>query len=78
MTKKYVERFGPAARCPACADTTKRISRRDVHNDECRDRVGKLFMDEGAQRVKVTSRGHEFEKRPAQEEQQRVQDPRQS
>ena len=51
MTKKDVERFGPTARCPACADTTKGTSGRHAHNDECRDRVGKLFMDEGAQRV---------------------------
>ena len=43
--------FGPTARCPACADTTKGISGRHAHNDECRDRVGKLLMDEGAQRV---------------------------
>ena len=25
VTKKDVERFGPTARCPACADTTKGI-----------------------------------------------------
>ena len=51
MTKKDVEKFGPTARCPACADTTKGISGRHDHNDECRDRVGELLMDEGAQRV---------------------------
>ena len=42
---------GRAARCPACADTTKGISGRRAHNDECRDRIGKFLMDEGAQRV---------------------------
>ena len=51
MTKKDVERFGPTARCPACADTMKGISGRHAHNDECRDRIGKLLMDEGAQGV---------------------------
>ena len=51
VTKKDEERFGPTARCPACADTTKGISGRHTHSDVCRDRVGKLLMDEGAQRV---------------------------
>ena len=50
VTKKDVERFGPTARCPACANTTKGISGRHAHNDECRDRIGKLLVDEGAQR----------------------------
>ena len=52
VTKKDVERFGPTARCPACANATKGISGRHAHNDECRDRIGKLLMDEGAQRIK--------------------------
>ena len=51
VTKKDVERFGPTARCPACADTTKGISGRHADNDECRDGIGKLLMDEGALRV---------------------------
>ena len=51
MTKKDLESLGPTARCPACADTMKGISGRHAHNDECRDRIGKLLMDEGAQRV---------------------------
>ena len=51
VTKKDVERFGSIARCPACADTKKGISGRHAHNDECPDRIGKLLMDEGAQRV---------------------------
>ena len=34
VTKKDVDRFGPIARCPACADTTKGISGRHAHNDE--------------------------------------------
>ena len=51
VTEKDVEIFGPTARCPACADTAEGISGRHAHNDECRDRVGKLSMDEGAQRV---------------------------
>ena len=68
------------------ADTTmssmcghnERSFRTTSHNDECRDRVGKLIMDEGAQRVDSYFERHDFEKKPAQEEQQRVQDPRQS
>ena len=48
VTKKDVERFGPTARCPACANTTKGISGRHAHNDECRDRVGKSSMDEAS------------------------------
>ena len=36
---------------PTCADTTKGISGRHAHNDKCRDRIGMLLMDEGAQRV---------------------------
>ena len=51
MTKKDVERFGPTAGCPACANATKGISGRHAHNDECCDRIGKLLMDEGAQRI---------------------------
>ena len=51
VTKKDVERFGPTARCPTCADTTKGISGRHTHNDECRDRVGKIMMDEEVQGV---------------------------
>ena len=30
---------------------TKGISGRHAHNDECRDRIGKLLTDEGAQRI---------------------------
>ena len=74
VTKKDVERFGPTARCPACADTMKGISGRHAHTDECRDRIGKLLMDKGAPRVESY-----FERvRLGQEEQQRVQDPQQS
>ena len=51
VTKKDVERFGPTAGCPACANATKGISGRHAHNDECRDRIGKLLMGEGAQRI---------------------------
>ena len=51
VTKKDVERFGPTAGCPACANATKGVSGRHAHNDECRDRIGKLLMDEGAQRI---------------------------
>ena len=51
VTKKDVERFGPTARCPACANTTKGISGRHAHNDESRDRIGKLLIDEDAQRI---------------------------
>ena len=54
VTTKHVERFGPtAARCPAFADTMKGVSGRHVHNGECRDRIGKLLMNEGAQRVEI-------------------------
>ena len=51
-------------------------SEKKKHNDECRDRVGKLLMNKGAQRVESY-----FERarvREEKEKQQRVQDPRQS
>ena len=51
MTKKDVERLGPTARCPTCANTMKGISGCHAHHDECRDRIGKLLMEEGVQRV---------------------------
>ena len=36
VTKFGVERFGPTAGCPACANATQGISGRHAHNDECR------------------------------------------
>ena len=52
MTKEDVERCGPTARCPACANTTKGISgRHAAHKYKNHDRIGKLLMDEGAQRI---------------------------
>ena len=38
-------------RCTGCADVTKGISAKHAHNAECRNRIAKLLMDEGAQRV---------------------------
>ena len=65
VTKKDVERFGPTARCPACANTTKGISGRHAHNDEC-SRSNRKVVDgmKVHSESKTTSREHEFEKRP--------------
>ena len=46
-----MDRFGPTARCPGCADLSMGISLKHAHNDECRNRIAKLLMDEGAQGV---------------------------
>ena len=46
-----MNRFGQTPRCPGCADVTKGIPAKHAHNDECRYRIAKLLMDEGAQRV---------------------------
>ena len=51
MTKKDVERG--SGRQHNVQHVRKGISGRHAHNDECRDRVGKLLMDEGAQRVET-------------------------
>ena len=51
VTKKDVERFGRQNDVQHVRTQAKGISGRHAHNDECRDRVGKLFRDEGAQRV---------------------------
>ena len=59
---------GSTPRCPGCADVSRGVSVKHANNDECRNRIAKLLMDEGAQRVE-SSFDHEFEKRPAQEEQ---------
>ena len=52
VTKKDVQMFWQTVGCPACANSTKGISGRLAHNNECCDRIGNLLMDEGAQRIK--------------------------
>ena len=44
VTKKDVERFGRQ-------QDVQHVRTQHAHNDECRDRIGKLLMDEGAQRI---------------------------
>ena len=51
VVRKDVNRFGPTARCPGCADVSRGVSVKHAHNDECRNRIAKLLMDDGAQRV---------------------------
>ena len=46
-----MNKFGPTPRCPGCADVSGGVSAKHAHNDECRNRMAKLLMDEGAQRV---------------------------
>ena len=46
-----MNKFGPTPRCSGCVDVTKGVSAKHAHNDECRNRIAKLLMDEGAQRV---------------------------
>ena len=50
VVRNDVNKFGPTPRCPGCADVTKGISAQHAHNDECRIRITKLWID-GAQRV---------------------------
>ena len=77
VVRKDVNSFGPTARCPGCADVSRGVSVKHAHNDECRNRIAKLLMDEGAQRVESFFDRREFEKKPSQEEQLRVQELRQ-
>ena len=51
VVRKDVNKFGPTPRCPGCADVSRRVSVKRAHSDECRNRIAKLLMDEGAQRV---------------------------
>ena len=51
FVRKDVDKFGPTPRCPGCADVSKGVSVKHAHNDECRNRIAKLLIDEGAQRV---------------------------
>ena len=51
VVRKDGNRFGPTARCPGCADVTKGSSVKHARNDDFRNRIAKLFMDESAQRV---------------------------
>ena len=50
VLKKDVNRFGQTAGCPGCGDASLGISERHAYNDERRNRVDELLMDEGAQR----------------------------
>ena len=51
VVRKDVNKFGPTPRFPGCADVSRGVSVKHAHNDECRKRIAKLLMDEGAQRV---------------------------
>ena len=66
VVRKDVNKFGQTPRCPGCAGVTKGISVKHAHNDECRNRMEWMKVHS---ELRLTLTEHEFEKKPAQEEQ---------